>query len=283
MLGDAMRRFVDPIIADWQFERSAARARGDRWGAHLATLRGAAALLRVLVHCVAPALQDAFASDVSRRAAWSVAAATALVTALLGTLPFLAFMVDGFPSLTLTAANVLRLTAFEMPAFVVSGIGLGLPIGVLLACRDALDGRRVRTAVAVLALAGTVAVSGLVVWVVPPATHAFRQLTEPPELGLRINLPGTIGYGFEQQQRWTAVAAVIVLSAFAITAAAAARGRRSVRLTAGVALLLYPFVYVPAFILAINRVLPVPLAAWLPNLLFTTATVLIVRLKPDIT
>jgi hypothetical protein len=40
------RRFIDPVIADWQFERATALARGDRWGARLATVRAVAALAR---------------------------------------------------------------------------------------------------------------------------------------------------------------------------------------------------------------------------------------------
>jgi hypothetical protein len=45
---------------------------------------------------------------------------------------------------------------------------------------------------------------------------------------------------------------------------------------AGLASVLYPFLSVPIGVLASEHVLPVVLAAWLPNLIFATATILLI-------
>jgi lipopolysaccharide export LptBFGC system permease protein LptF len=262
---DTRRRFVDPVIADLQFERAEAFARNDRWRARLAAMRAVLALTRVLL--------------VADRDAWHVAgwalAATGALTALTWLLPLFAFATGAY-EMPASAANLALLLVYLTPVALPVVMPVGVAFGVLAACDSPSDARRTRAAVIALALVATAVACLLFVWVAPVASAAFRDLARPIGRELRINVPGSIGYRLEQQQRWTLLAATAVLAAFASSAASAARRPRREWLigAAGVASFAFPFLSIPCGLFAVAGILPVPLAAWLPNIVFATAAVM---------
>jgi hypothetical protein len=271
-----MRRLVDPVVADLQFERADALARGDRWRARVATCRAVAALGRILWHRLVPALRDELAADAMWRMGRAVLAATALLTMVIWMLPLFAVATGAYPSMPVTIANVVRLVVYLSPTALGVTIPMGLSIGVLAVCGSRTPPRHVRATVALLSMAATAAAFALFIGVAPPASQAYRDLASPPGIELRVNRPGSAGYQRERYGQWALVCGNGVLAAFAMSAAAAARRRTWIGAAAGVACLLYPFLSVPLGALAFERVLPVLLAAWLPNLIFATATLLLI-------
>ena len=271
------RRFFDQVIADWQFERATALARGDQRGARLATVRAVAALARVAVHCLAAAPHRAFATDTARCAAVSVVAATAVVTIAVWILPLLALATGAYPSMPVTAMNVALLFLYLSPTALVVAIPMGLSAGVLAACGRPSDACRIRVTVVLLVIVATVVACMLFLWLAPITSRAYRELAAPAGGELRVNLPGSVGYRLAQHEGSALLCASTVLAAFGLSAAAAAAPRRRwVRLGAGIASVGYPFFYVPVAALAFSGVVPAALAAWLPNILFAIATLLLV-------
>jgi hypothetical protein len=278
---ETLRRLVDPVIADLQFEYVDAHAGGHRWRARLATLRAALALTRVAVHRALPLVNDALTAD--DRAGWRIGraalAATILVVMAVWSLPLIALVTGAYPSMPVTAANVSRLLVYVVPEAWPVATPIGLAIGVLTVCGNRSMARRARAAVALLAAAGTAVAFVLFIWIAPRASQAFRDLAEPRGIESRINPPGSRGDQFQRIERWTILSGTAVLAAFAVSAAGAARGRPAIRFAAGIAAAAYPFVYLPAGVAALTRVLPVALAAWLPNILYTAVTILLIRLN----
>ena len=271
-----MRRLVDPVIADLQFERADALARGDRWRGRAATCRAVVALGRILCHRGLPALRDELAGDAARRIGGAVLAATALLTIAIWMLPLFVVVTGGYPSMRVTAANVARLLVYLSPAALGVTMPIGLAIGVLVVCGSRTPPRHMRTPVVLLSIAATVAACALFIGIGPLASQAYRDLAVPPGIGFRVNQPGSVGYELERYGRWALVSGNGVLAAFAVAAAAAARRQRWVGGAAGVASLLYPFLALPIGVLAFERMLPVFLAAWLPNVIFAAATLLLI-------
>jgi lipopolysaccharide export LptBFGC system permease protein LptF len=220
---------------------------------------------------------DAFATDTARCVAGSAAAATAVVTIAIWTMPLIALATGAYPSMPVTALNVALLFGYLSPTALVVAIPMGLSTGVLAACGRPSDARRIRVAVVLMVIVATVVACMLFLWLAPITSRAYRELAAPAGGELRVNRPGTIGYRVSQHERWALLCANAVLATFALSAAAAASPRRRwVRLGAGIASVGYPFLYVPVAVLAFSGVVPAALAAWLPNILFATATLLLV-------
>ena len=271
-----LRRLVDPVVADLQFEHVDALARGDRWRGRVATCRAVVALGRILCHRLVPALRDELPADAMWRVSRAVFAATALLTMAIWMLPLFVVTTGGYPSMPLTIANVVRLLVYLSPSALGVTIPVGLSIGVLVVCGGRTPPRHVRATIVLLSIAATAVACVLFIAIAPLASQAYRDLASPPGIELRINQPGSVGYQLERYGRWALVCGNGVLAAFAVTAAAAARRRTWIGAAAGLASVLYPFLSLPIGVLAFERALPVLLAAWLPNVIFATATLLLI-------
>jgi len=270
------RRLFEAVMADWQFERGTALARGDRWGARLATVRATAALVRIAGYWVVRAPRDAFAGDAAQRLAGLAAIATVLATIPVWMMPLIALATGGY-QMFVSAMNVALLLVYLSPTALVVTIPIGLSTGVLAACPRPSDARRIRVAVVLLVIVATLTSSVLMLRLAPAASRAFRELAMPVGGELRVNRPGSIGYHFEQSEGFALLCANAVLAGFAFSAAAAATPRRRwPRLSAGLASVGYPFLYLPAGVLAFSGVVPPSLAVWLPNMLFVTMTIFLI-------
>lgn len=214
------------------------------------------------------------------RTGWRVARAALVATMLVVTavwlLPLIAFVTGAYSSMPATFANALRLLAYLTPVALPVAIPIGLAIGVLAACGDRSTANRARSAVAVLAIAATILASALLVWIAPSASQAFRDLAAPQGIASRVNTPGSIGDRLLRDEGWAILCGTGVLAAFALCAAGAARGRVDVRIAAAAASCGWMALYWPANALALTRTLPIALAAWLPNLVYATAAIIVV-------
>jgi hypothetical protein len=242
----------------------------------VAMCRAVAALGRILWHRLVPALRDELPADATWRIGGAVCAATALLTMMVWMLPLFVVATGGYPSMRLTIANVVRLLVYLSPTVLGVTIPMGLSIGVLVVCGSRTPPPHVRATVVLLAIAATAAAWALFIAIAPSASQAYRGLASPPGIELRVQQPGSVGYQLGQYGRWALVCGNGVLAAFAMTAAAASRRRMWIGAAAGLASVLYPFLSVPIGVLASEHVLPVLLAAWLPNVIFATATLLLI-------
>jgi len=266
-----MYRLVDPLIADLQFEHAEMLARGERWRARLATMRAIVALARVLV-----AADGAF-----RRIGLAALGSTALLVMALSMVPLLALLTGAYSAMPIAAADVLLLLVYFTPVALAVVTPAGVAFGVLIVCRRPSDARHMRVPLALLVVAASALACVLFLYVAPIASAAFRDLARPIGGELRVNVNGSVGYRFEQQEKWAWLFATAVLTLFAASAAAAATRRRAwLRAAAGIASLLYMFLYLPAGMLAFERLIPVPLAVWLPNIAYVAMTIALVRFNP---
>jgi lipopolysaccharide export LptBFGC system permease protein LptF len=201
-------------------------------------------------------------------------AATALLMVAVWSLPLIALTTGAYPSMPVTVANVLRLLVYLVPEALPVAIPIGLAVGVLAACGGRSVPRRARLAVVLLVIAGTALAYVLFIWIAPLTSQAFRDLAAPRGIEFRLNAPGSVGDRLLRDERWAILCGTAVLAAFALSAAAAARGRLEIRVAAVVASVAYMLLYLPVGVLASTHVLPVSLAVWLPNILYATATIL---------
>jgi hypothetical protein len=176
-----MRRLVEPVIADLQFERADALARGQRWRARVATWRAVAALGRVLWHRLIPTLLDELAPDAIWRIGRAVFVATALLTMLIWILPLFVVATGGYPSMQITIANVVRLLLYLSPTALGVTIPMGLSIGVLIVCGGRTPPRRhVRATVVLLSIAATAVACVLFIGIAPFASQAYPPASFGP-------------------------------------------------------------------------------------------------------
>lgn len=239
---------------------------------HLASRACSDGTMRRLV----PALRNEVPAETVWRIGRAVLAATTLLTMATWMLPLFVVATGGYPSMRITTANVVRLLLYLSPTALGVTIPIGLSIGVLVVCSSRTPPRHVRATVVLLAIAATALACALFIAIAPLASQAYRDLASPPGIELRVNRPGTVGYQLDRYGRWALVCGNGVLAAFAMSAATATRRRTWIGAAAGLASVLYPFLSVPTGVLAFERVLPVLLAAWLPNLMFATATLLLI-------
>jgi hypothetical protein len=209
---------------------------------------------------------------------WSALAATALGLMTVWSLPLIALGTGAY-YMPATLSNVALLLVYLSPVALPVVMPPGIALGVLAVCRRPSDARRVRFAVVLLVIVGTVVATVLFVWIAPLASQAYRDLAAPRGIDMRVNAPGSAGYQLLRDEGWAILCANGVLAAFGIIAAGVARGRPEIRLAAGLATMPWPFLYLPFGALATQRLLPILLAAWLPNLIFAPATVLLLCLQ----
>ena len=267
-----MRRFVDPAIADLQFERHAAAAHNGRWRASLATLRGVIALMRVLAYCATTPFRDDEGSGL--RATLSMAVAIVAMTAASVYGPL-----HQIPIPIRTRAGDWPLASLLVFQAVPATVPFGIAAGIAVAARAGVT-RRIREAAGVFAIVGTIVVTLFDMWLTPVANSAYRNLLAgrpiaPGVSELRVQELVHLQYWLQFHTIVAHSFASVILAAFALSASAVAGGRRSVRAAAIAAALAYLSCYRSFSLLAFKGDLPDALAAWMPNILYATAAALL--------
>jgi hypothetical protein len=296
---DTMARIVDPTLADMRVE-------GASWRAWLALTRALALHAVMSMPGAAARVWRDDGHAIPRAASFTIRAA--LLTALPMMLPpmqafsgRLGTRVASAPSIEALAVSVLLL----LPQALALTLGPSLLWALPVALRDRRPTRRLARRVVGLALIGTLATAGVMLWAVPRANQAFRVVTSgnvhlergPNETGLaalreRIDalraipgaLPAARRLEFQFHVRLVLIAAPVPFALLALACIGTPFGRRRPWLTSLAGLALYlgvilPFLWVGQTITA-NSPLPPSFWAWLPMATILLAAAAVSRLAP---
>lgn len=284
---DTMRRVIDPLLADLQFEHDNAMKAGQILRARRLQFGGYLAFWRALGICATRAsigaIQAADEGALGRTIGYSAAAISAIAL-LLALLPF------SQVERRMTDVNPGKLFVYLLPQAVPLAIAFGLPLGIVIARR----GRSVTRHVvwSVLAIAVSCAAISFVVsgWVLPATNQAFRVLVsgQPnvarganeltlPEVTARLawlrrraSVNDTLAFAFSYHARLAASFAPIVTALFALSLGTVTR--RTLVSSIVIALALIVYVGYGAVVVigpALSGGWP-PLWAfiWFPNIMF---------------
>jgi Lipopolysaccharide export system permease LptF/LptG len=292
---DTMRRVIDPLLADLQFEHDNAmkagqilRARRLRFGGYLAFWRALGiCATRASIGAIQAATDEA---ALGRTIGYSAAAIGAMAL-LLALLPF------SQVERRVTDVNAGKLFVYLLPQAVPLAIAFGLPLGIVVALRGRPVSRRVVWSV--LAIAVSCAAISFVVcgWVLPAANHAFRVLVSGrpfpanganeltlPELTARLAwlrrraaVNDILAFAFSYHARLAASFAPIVMALFALSLWTVTR--RTLVSSIVIALALIVYVGYGAVVVigpALSGGWP-PMWAfiWFPNMFFAAMTVVV--------
>jgi len=288
---DTMRRVIDPLLADLQFEHDNAmkagqilRARRLRFGGYLAFWR---ALGICATRASIGAIQAADDGALGRTIGYSAGAISAIAL-LLALLPF------SQVERRMTDVNPGKLFVYLLQQAVPLAIAFGLPLGIVIARRGRSVTRRVVWSV--LAIAVSCAAISFVVsgWVLPATNQAFRVLVsgQPfvarganeltlPELTARLawlrrraSVNDTLAFAFSYQVRFAASFAPIVMALFALSLSTVTRRT----LVSSLVIVLALIVYVGyGAVVVIGPALsggwpPLWALIWFPNIFFAGVT-----------
>jgi hypothetical protein len=294
-----MERLVDPTVSDLQTEYEDAVTRGRTWESARIWIVGHIALVHVIVlhggligmntHC------DRTSDD--RRAVRRAVAASAAI-AIAGTI----FITVG-PFVNLVSwsrPHILEFASYAIPQALSVSMPIGLTFGILWGLGRTPASRRTRAVVLALAL-GVCAVSfTMVAWVAPTSNHAFRvSMAGRPLLKganeltlgeLRAQIAAGRGVApavspfdtrrltLRYHQRWALASAPFVLALFAMACTSRRQWRRMMPFLAGaLAIAVYYAIMLWALGAGRDEWLSPFAAAWAPNAVFLTLSVVIMR------
>jgi hypothetical protein len=290
-----MERLVDPILTDIHIEAAAAAARGQQWASRRIRAAGTIALLKALTVCGWTRFwrfQEWPADDrraIARTLAYSAAVGAAAIPLLI--LPLL---------LRVPASRVPELIPYLVPQTLPIALPVGLFIGLVYGFRAA--SLRPRVAVTIAAILCSAASFVALAWVVPTSNQAFRVAALQdsripkglPELTLgelrrRIKVDERRGRDLSRvtmtyHSRWALAAAPVVLTAWAflLIGRLPTRGRWPLGIVAVASCVAYSILMSNGRYAVFDEMLPPTVGAWLPNLVFVAAIVLLVRRTPNV-
>jgi lipopolysaccharide export LptBFGC system permease protein LptF len=167
----AMRRLIDPAVADLQAEYADARSSGSRWRATWALCAGYIAVAKVLGIAGWGELGDALHSwepaerAAARRGARVACAAVVGLTVLL--------MLPIFISLNESLSPTLAL--YLVPSTLALSLPFGCALGIAWAFNGAMRRRKLAVCALALAFICSAAMVANIAWLVPEANQSFRQ------------------------------------------------------------------------------------------------------------
>jgi hypothetical protein len=290
---DTMRRVIDPLLADLQFEHDNAMKAGQILRARRLRFGGCLAFWRALGMCATRAsigaIQTAADEGALGRTIGYSAAAISAMALLLALLPF------SQVERRVTDLNPGALFVYLLPQAVPLAIAFGLPLGIAIARRGRSLTRHVVWSV--LAIAVSCAAISFIVsgWVLPATNQAFRVLVSGqanvarganeltlPEVTARLawlrqraSANDTLAFAFSYHARLAASFAPIVTALFALSLGTVTR--RTLVSSIVIALALIVYVGYGAVVVigpALSGGWP-PLWAfiWFPNMFFAAMTV----------
>ena len=152
---ESMRRLVDPVIADLQFEYADAKRRGHRWRARIVHIRGVAAFAAVVARSV----------DAPTTGARLVMSALGIAAVAL---PFLLIELQHVIGRA-SRDDLVRLALMLLPSALVAAIPIGLSAVMSITRRPS---RR-------LAVVGSLALLLQLAWIVPESDQVSRAVLSP--------------------------------------------------------------------------------------------------------
>jgi hypothetical protein len=293
----AMEGLIDPAIADLQYEHHEAIRRGLTWRSRWILIAGYAACAKVAAIAVSGrALRERSRDDdrtVRRTITFSSIATLVLTVVLLGA---------PISNTVWHPGHRLSIVLWLIPQGLSVALPFGLVFGIVLGLRDRAVSSRVRSSIASLAVACSVAAFVILAWVLPAANQAFRELIfggplarglnelTLSELASRYRASTALGLheeaillGAVYQLRFALALAPMVLSLFAVGIARAQRKTRG-RFVMGLAALTISFAYYTLLYVVrptalMGEQLP-PAAVWLPDIVFLAMALPLLRLRP---
>jgi lipopolysaccharide export system permease LptF/LptG-like protein len=290
-----LERVIDPLVADLQFEDEQARRSGRRW----ARARVHVAAYLAFSKTIALYAVGAAASSIHQ---WIAAENFAVGRTLASTAAAIGTLVCFFVALPFTA--VLRqvdehrhamLLVYLIPQAMPLSIVFGQPLGILIGLRGRYPTRRVRWSVLAMVLATGLLTFVVCAWVIPETNQAFRELVVGrgrvlarganeltfQELSARIAVLRRQGTAAEAapfllsyHTRLAAPAASILWGIFVLGLTTVAR--RTATTTAIYVLAAATYFVCAVFVVfasdSPNAWMPLPLAIWLPNIVFALST-----------
>jgi Lipopolysaccharide export system permease LptF/LptG len=287
-----MEWLVEPILTDIRIEANEAFLHGRRWASLWIHTAGVVALVKALVlHGWSHFWSIQEWSREDRRALARTLAYSAIVTAAGIPLLMLPFLLR-FP-----ANRTQELAPYLVPQALPIALPVGLFIGLIYGFRALVVSLRPRTAVVIAAILCSIASFVALAWVVPASNHAFRRaaLNDPaipkgvPELTLgelqsRIDRHQQFGRDVSlmaqtYHARWALAAAPIVLTAWAflLVGRLPTRGRFLLGIVAVASCVAYYFTMSSGRAAVLYKTIPPIVGAWLPNIVFVVAIVLLPR------
>ena len=287
-------RLVDPILTDIDIE--AAAARGRPWASRRIRIAGTIALLKALTFYGWTrfwSIQEWSRED--RRALTRTLAYCATVTAAGIPLLMLPFLVR-FP-----ANRTKELAVYLVPQALPIAVPVGLFIGLIYGFRAQIVSLQPRTAVVIAAILCSMTSVVALAWIVPTSNQAFRvaalrDSTIPkglPELTLG-ELRSSIDVGRRQGRdvsrmamtyhaRWSLAVAPIVLTAWAflLIGRLPMRGRWRPGIVAVASCVAYYALMSSGRAAVLDKAFPPIAGAWLPDLVFVAAILLLARRTPN--
>jgi lipopolysaccharide export LptBFGC system permease protein LptF len=275
-----MERLIDPLIADQQHEYAEAIRAGDTWRRRRVRLAGCIAFWKVVAMVLGRTLTQEIITADDRAIGRTIRVAglaTMLFTALFTWVP----LREAVTTHHLGNDSLIRLMVYLLPQALAVAVPLGIVFGIL---SGGIRTRRSRGISVLLMFAASLTTLVLAGWLMPEANQAFRetmfalingfdgQLTRGTNELTLGQLLSTDAYQFHF--RLALAAAPTVLGVFSL-ALATALGRRRVWITGLVALTIGFGDYVLVYTSRDLYRPPVAAAAWVPNLLFGAAALLL--------
>ncbi len=288
-----LERLIDPVLSDLQTEYLDARSRGEVWRSRWVRAAGYTALFRaVAMYGCEHALRTLSDSSADDRRSFQ---------------RMLGFLSVGIAAMMLLfVVPPLRHLPADLAVYVIpQALPLAIPLGVTFGILGGLVGdnvsNRLRGAALVLALACSAASFATMAWMIPVTSQAFRvaaaqrvhqsrgadvHLTKGAvemtlsELGQKIDSLTHAGLARSARNltltyytRFALPFASLALALFAVAITSRGPGRRWILAAAACgAFLAYYFLLAATNILGREGMLPVIVAAWLPNFVFVMAS-----------
>jgi lipopolysaccharide export LptBFGC system permease protein LptF len=278
-----MERLIDPVVGDLQAEYASAIGIRRRW---LALCAGYIALAKVLLWCGLLGTREAWSNWNAEdqrglnRLLQYIAVTTVFATSIAG-LPDVLRLPDMLSFNPNANARLERLVLYLVPSALALGVPAGLAIGAALGAATRIQSRRVITVICLVAVLSSVASFVNIAWVTPHANQSFREelVGRFPERGINelalTELRTSPKEAFVFHVRLALAVAPLTFAIFGIVVATR-RWRWSIAVTiACTAVVIFVVALSLGRTLVNTRVLPPPVAAWLPLLLVAYATILI--------
>jgi hypothetical protein len=297
-----MERLIDPVIADLQCEHDHASRSGRPWDRWRVLFNGYLAFWRVLVLHVpivwTGRVVRAFVGHEHAARGRAFGAGTITIVALNA-----AFLAPPLQVLPRHDGHWAWWILLNLPQSLPLSIPLTLLVGVLCGLRGRTATTRIRGAVLVIGLTGSLASFGTIKWLIPAADYAFRLtiagrpvvkgLGEAPLESLRerafaIKSSGRLdragGLLFSYHARWALVGAALTFALFGLGVTALRVGGAVTAWIAAIASIVYVTYFfqlrlVPPSVFS-NE--PVALVlAWLPNLWLILTSMLFLSIRHE--
>jgi lipopolysaccharide export system permease LptF/LptG-like protein len=284
-----MNRLIDPTIADLQREHADARQRGAMWTARWVRSRGCVSVAALLAYTAAGNAFHAITQRSGGESSYLKRFSVVFLVATIVTTMLIAYPQAHHRDWEIQVDGT-RLTIYLIPSILPLSTAWAVVLAIVCSGRERLT-RKLTAAVLATAFACSIAMFANLAWLVPESNQAFRKVVRNAlvsrgelvfrqplargdnemsmsELRRQIALqPGRARQlTFTYHSRWSLAFAPLVLAGLAVLLVRSIK-RTAIRAMVACALCAGHWVALLSSRAAMTGGYPVPLAAWLPNLI----------------